>query len=146
MSEELLLPRPDDDSAPFWEGCARGELWVQRCTYCATLRFPPRPMCFACTSLEHDWAPLVGHGTIWSFAVVHPPVLPAYQEFTPYPVVVVQLAEDSRLRMVGNVVARPGAAINSLPLDALEIGLPVTATFDATNDPEIGMPRWLPAS
>jgi uncharacterized protein len=144
VSDELLLPQPDEDTEPFWTWCARGELRVQRCAACGTLRFPPRPMCFSCTSLDHDWEPLSGHGTIWSFAVAHPPVLPAYQQFAPYPVVVVQLAEQESLRMVGNVVAGPGAAINSVDPATLEIGLPVEVDLETTGDPEIGMPRWIP--
>ena len=31
MSDELLLPPIDEENEPFWDGCRRGELRVQRC-------------------------------------------------------------------------------------------------------------------
>ena len=79
---------------------------------------------------------------IWSFVVVHPPVLPAYAELSPYPVVVVELDEDPALRMVGNVVATPDGPINEVDPASLRIGLPVEVAFA-----EVGgmtLPRWIP--
>ncbi len=37
-----------------------GELRIQRCKECQTLRHPPRPMCGKCQSIEWDWADLEG--------------------------------------------------------------------------------------
>jgi uncharacterized protein len=142
MSDERLLPELDDDSRPFWEGAARGELLVQGCADCGRLRVPPRPMCPACRSMEAEWRPVSGRGRIWSFAVVHPPVLPAYAALTPYPVVVVELDEDPTLRMVANVVPEPGAPINAVDPDSLHIGAPLHVTFEHV-DEEIALPRWV---
>src|SRR4029077_1441482 len=115
MPSEFVLPDiEDDDSAEFWQGTSRGELLVQTCADCGQRRIPPRPMCFRCRSIEHRWEPLSGRGTIWSFVVAHPPLLPAYQELAPYNVIVVTLDEDPGLRMVGNLVARPDAPINEI--------------------------------
>ena len=36
------------DTAFFWAGTAVGELRVQRCDGCGTLRHPPGPMCPSC--------------------------------------------------------------------------------------------------
>src|SRR5438093_4815158 len=103
MEAEFLLPDPeDDDAAPFWQGTARGELLVQACADCGLRRMPPRPMCFACRSLRHTWTATSGRGTIWSFVVVHPPLLPAYERLAPYNVVTVALDENPSLRFVGN--------------------------------------------
>jgi uncharacterized OB-fold protein len=78
MENRFLLPDPHDpDAMPFWEGTARGELLVQACTVCGQRRIPPRPMCFVCRALSHAWHKVSGRGTIWSFVVAHPPLLPA---------------------------------------------------------------------
>lgn len=139
---DLLIPAPNPDTAGFWEACERGELVVQACEDCGHLRFPPRPMCPRCRSQARRWHVTSGRGTIWSFAVVHPPVLPAYSPFVPYPVAVVELADCPGLRMVGNVVAQPGTALNSVDPSELAIGTDVQVTFEAqpAGPP---MPRWV---
>jgi len=141
METTRLLPDEDEHSAPFWEACREERLLIQRCDDCGRLRFPPRPMCPDCNSLEHSWVDAAGTGTIWSWVVVHPPVLPAYNAFAPYPVIVVELDEDPTLRMVGNVIAEPGAAINSVAPGDLAIGARVRVAFEDLED--VTLPRWV---
>ncbi|MFI8300142.1 Zn-ribbon domain-containing OB-fold protein [Streptomyces nigra] len=133
----MLSPVTDADGAPFWEYAARGELRVQTCGACAEPRFPPRPCCPHCQSFASEWRLVSGHGRIWSYVVPHPPLLPDYAELAPYNVVVVALADAPRIRLVGNVVAGPGAALNSVPPELIRIGARVRAVFDGT-----GLPRW----
>ncbi|MFE1461500.1 Zn-ribbon domain-containing OB-fold protein [Streptomyces nigra] len=133
----MLSPVTDADGAPFWEYAARGELRVQTCGACAEPRFPPRPCCPHCQSFASEWRLLSGHGRIWSYVVPHPPLLPDYAELAPYNVVVVALTDAPRIRLVGNVVAGPGAALNSVPPELIRIGARVRAVFDGT-----GLPRW----
>jgi uncharacterized protein len=142
MQEGFLLPELDDDSAGFWEGTADGELRVQACTGCGRLRFPPRPMCPSCQSLAWRWQAMSGRGAVWSYVVAHPPLLPAYAEFAPYPVVVVELEEDPSIRMVGNVIAEPGGPINGVEPADLRIGAPVTVTFEEIAE-GVTLPRWI---
>ena len=127
------LPVPDDESRPFWEGCKRRELLVQRCAACGRLRFPPRGLCPGCQSDRCDWVRASGRGTIYSRTVVHPPVLPAFRERVPFAVVLVELAEDPRLRLLGNVA---GAAP-----DEVRIGRAVEVDFEDVSD-ELALPRW----
>lgn len=144
MEAELLLPDvEDEDSAPFWAAAARGELVVQRCSGCGTRRMPPRPMCPSCRSLAHDWEPLAGRGTIWSFVVPHPPLLPAYAALAPYNVVAVALEEDPHLRLVGNLVARPDGPINEVDPATIRIGEAVRVVFQRVED--VHLPRWMRA-
>lgn len=145
----FLLPALDADSSGFWEGCASGELRVQRCAACGHRQFPPRQECPACRSFDLGWEVVSGKGRIWSFVVAHPPLLPAYAEFAPYPVVVVELDEDPALRMVGNLVTGPGEAINSVDPATIEIGHPVTVVFEPIGDPDgdqVALPRWIPTA
>ncbi|MEU6915307.1 Zn-ribbon domain-containing OB-fold protein [Streptomyces olindensis] len=133
----MLRPVTDTDGAPFWTYAARGELRVQACADCGELRFPPRPCCPHCQSFASDWRRMSGQGRVWSYVVAHPPLLPDYAALAPYDVVVVELAEAPRIRLVGNLVAEPGAAIGSLPAERLRIGARVRVVFDD------GMPRWV---
>jgi len=137
-SSTLLSPVPDEDGAPFWEYAARGELRVQACADCGEPRFPPRPCCPHCRSFASEWRPMSGKGRIWSYVVPHPPLLPAYAAQAPYNVIVVELAEAPRIRLVGNLVTGPDAPLNSVPPDRIRIGAKVQAVFDGD-----GMPRWV---
>jgi hypothetical protein len=140
----FLLPDLDDEiSAPFWAGTARGELLVQRCSQCGRTRMPPRPMCPTCRSLDHTWAPSSGRGTVWSFAVPHPPLLPAFAELAPYNVIIVALDEDPTIRFVGNLLATDGGEINEIAPATIEIGEPVRVTFARIDD--VTLPRWVRA-
>jgi uncharacterized protein len=142
MESGFLLPDlEDDDAAPFWQGTARGELLVQTCADCGLCRLPPRPMCPHCRSLHHTWKPLSGRGTIWSFVVVHPPLLPAYQSLAPYNVITVTLADDPALRLVGNLVARPDGPINKIDPSTIRIGESVRVVFQPVED--VHLPRWM---
>ena len=145
MADEFLTPWVDDDSEPFWAATASGELRMQACRSCRRLRFPPRPMCPWCRSLDCEWPLMSGLGTLWSFVIAHPPLLPAYAAVAPYNVVVVSLDEDPRLRLVGNLVSAPDGAfgVDHVPPSTIEIGAPVQAVFQ----PLVGdfvVPRWMP--
>lgn len=138
----FLLPDPEDpDSQPFWEGTAKGELRVQHCSECSRPRIPPRPMCPWCNALGHHWKPVSGAGTIWSFIIPHPPLLPAYAELAPYNVVVVTLDEDPSLRLVGNLVASESGPINEVDPKRIYIGEAVRVVFQQVGD--VWLPRWM---
>jgi uncharacterized OB-fold protein len=142
MEAVFLLPDLEDpDSAPFWAGTSRGELLVQRCASCGMRRVPPRPMCSGCRSLAIEWERMSGRGTIWSFVVAHPPLLPAYAELAPYNVVTVSLEEDPTLRFVGNLVARLDGPINEVDPATIQIGQAVRVVFQQVED--VHMPRWM---
>ena len=144
MAGEFLLPDlEDDDAAPFWSGTAHGALLVQACGRCGRRRIPPRPMCPACRSVEKRWDTLSGRGTIWSFVIAHPPLLPAYQALAPYNVITVALAEDPALRLVGNLVAHPDGPINEVDPATIRIGTPVRVVFQPVED--VFLPRWVRA-
>ncbi|WP_405804161.1 Zn-ribbon domain-containing OB-fold protein [Streptomyces sp. NBC_01187] len=141
----LLLPVQDEDGAPFWTYTARGELRVQACGECGQRRFPPRPCCPHCQSFGVEWHRMSGRGRIWSYVVAHPPLLPAYAEQAPYNAVVVELADEPRIRMVGNLVAAPDASLDSLDPAKLRIGAPVKAVFHEMGEGEdrVTVPRWM---
>ncbi|MFN2543068.1 MAG: OB-fold domain-containing protein [Actinomycetota bacterium] len=124
-------PRPamNQDTAFFWEGAQRGELLIQRCSSCGTLRHPPRPACPSCRSLEWDTQRASGRGTVHSYVVHHHPPVPGFEP--PYVVVLVELEEGTRL--VSNLVGvDPGE---------VSIGMPVEVTFERIDD-ELTLPLF----
>jgi uncharacterized OB-fold protein len=104
-----LRPRPSltPDTAWWWEALERGELLIQRCAPCGTLRHPPEPSCPRCGSLEWTTSRTGGAGTLHSFVVVHEPELPGFD--SPYVVALVDLAEG--VRLIANLVDAEAEAI-----------------------------------
>jgi uncharacterized OB-fold protein len=134
----------DEFSSEFWKGCLQGELRVQACGSCGRLRFPPRPMCPWCNSLEREWRTTGGTGTVWSYVVPHPPLLPAFMPVAPYNVVVVAIDEDPMVRFVGNLVTSADGLINEIDPATITIGEPVRVVFQQVAE-DIALPRWVRA-
>lgn len=140
--DEWLLPPVDDLSRPFFEGALAGELRIPCCPETGRLFFPPRAASPFAPHRAHGWKTVSGRGTIWSFVVAHPPLLPAWAERAPYLVVAVALDEEPTVRLVGNLVAEPGGAIGALGPDDVAIGAPVRVVFEPLS-PEIALARWV---
>lgn len=127
-----LQPAKGLDTLFFWEGADEGELRIQRCADCGTLRHPPGPMCPACHSVNRDYVVASGRGEVHSYVVHHHPPVPG--RTTPFVVAVVELPEG--VRVVGNVIGcSPGE---------VRIGMPVELTFQKMDD-ELTLPQWRPA-
>jgi uncharacterized OB-fold protein len=123
-------PRPvlDDDNAPFWLGCREHRLMLQRCESCDAWQFPPRSRCRSCRSSDVSWQQASGRGTVASYTICHPPVLPAYADRVPYNVIVVRLDEGPHL--VSNLLdAEPS------------VDLPVQVKFVQVDD-ELTLPQF----
>jgi uncharacterized OB-fold protein len=98
-------------------------------------------MCPKCQSISVTWIPTSGRGTIWSFIVPHPPLLPAYAELAPYNAIVVALDEDPTIRFVGNLVTSEDGLINEIDPATIVIGEAVRVAFQPVED--IALPRWI---
>ena len=134
----MLDPVIDSDGAPFWGYARQGELRVQACADCGELRFPPRPCCPHCQSFGSEWREVAGQGRIWSYVVPHPPLLPDYADQAPYNVIVVELTDAPRIRLVGNLVTEAGARLDSVPAGRIRIGARVQVVFTGE-----GLPQWV---
>ena len=124
MSDDTLLPHIDEINAPFWEGARQGELRVQCCRDTGKLIFPPRTTSPWGDHLPPEWTCVSGTGRIWSFAIPHPPLLPAFADYAPYNVVLVQLEEGPMV--YSNLVG--------VPNDEIRPDIPVEALFDDVTD------------
>jgi uncharacterized OB-fold protein len=132
----------DAHSAPFFEGCRKGELRVQQCSATSRLIFPPRPLSPWAPHAKPSWTRVSGRGTIWSFVVPHPPLLPPFDALAPYNVILVALDEDPAVRLVGNLLPAEGAGIGDIDPAAIRIGARVRVVFERVTD-EITLPRWV---
>ncbi|MFT4519852.1 MAG: putative OB-fold protein [Halioglobus sp.] len=144
MSENALLPHIDEVNAPFWEGCREGVLRLQYCPETQRLIFPPRPLNPWSPRVKPQWREVIGLGTIWSVIEPHAPLMMNFTELAPYNAIVVALDEDPTIRMVGNLVAQAGGAINAIAASDIEIGTAVQLVFESIND-DITLPRWIVA-
>ncbi len=134
-----LRPAINRDSQFFWDGVQAGELRIQKCADCGTLRHPPGPMCPACHSLERTYVVASGRGEVYSYVVHHHPPVPG--RTTPFVVAVVELPEG--VRVVGNILGVDPAEVR--------IGMPVELGFqevgsggDIKYDDELTLPQWRP--
>jgi hypothetical protein len=91
-------------------------------------------MCPACGSLAHEWARASGRARLVSWVIVHPPVLPAWKDRVPFPVLLVECEEGVRT-MGGLVVAGP---------EALSMDMPLVVDFAPSPDGDL-VPQWRPA-
>jgi uncharacterized OB-fold protein len=128
---QMLRPVISHDTAFFWEGTAAGELRVQRCPSCATLRHPPGPMCPSCGDEKPDYVVASGRGEVFSFVVHHHPKVPG--KTLPFVVALVELEEG--VRMLGELVDVDPADV--------AIGMPVEVALTRIDD-ELTMPYWRP--
>ena len=126
-------PRPslNRDVSFFWEGAAKGQLLIQRCSDCQTLRHPPGPGCPKCSSMEWQPAVMSGKGEIYSFVRHHHPAIAPFEPG--HPVILVQLDEGPRL--ISELVEDdPGAG-------QIKIGMRVEVQFDEVEE-GFTMPRF----
>lgn len=59
------------NDVPMWESIEEGALKLQVCCDCGHCRYPPAPICPDCLSMEDEWRPVSGTGTVMSWVVFH---------------------------------------------------------------------------
>ena len=128
------LPKPDQDSAVYWEAARRHELLLQQCSSCQRFRFYPRSICPHCFSDAFEWRRSSGRGTVYSYTVIHRPPFPAFRDKVPYVLALIELNED--VRMMSNIVDCEPSTV--------EIGMPVEVTFEDITE-EITLPQFKPS-
>jgi len=126
-------PRPDVDDpivAGYWAATREGRLVVPRSTVCGYQLWPPEEVCPNCLQPGFEWQEVEPRGTLWSYAVYHRALDPAFADDVPYAVGLVEL--ESGVKMYG---------IMRADLDALRVGAPVEAVFERLDD-EVTFVRW----
>jgi len=121
-------PRPaiTADNEFYFEGLRAGELRIQRCIDCGTLRHTPLPGCNQCQSLNWDYVVASGKGVVYSMVVNHYPQVAAFDY--PLPIGLIELDEGTRL--VANLAG---------DASTWAIGQRVVATIEQLDD-ELALP------
>jgi uncharacterized OB-fold protein len=110
------VPVPTPETQPYWDGCAAGELRIQRCVDCGEPYFYPRPICPSCGSGSVEWFTASGRATLYSYVINHRPA-GGFEAEAPYAIAVVQLAEGPRMMSsIRDVPATPEALVLDMPL------------------------------
>lgn len=132
-----MRPVVSPDTRFFWEGMSAGELRIQRCADCGTLRHPPGPMCPACGGLQQrgsanpGYVVAAGTGTVFSYVVHHHPPVPGKR----LPLVIALVELDEGVRVLGEMTdVRP---------DQVRIGMPVQIEYLRIDD-DLTLPAWRP--
>ena len=117
-----MRPQPTmtADSEFFWKGAAEGKLLIEECAECGLLRHPPAPLCPECHSSRIEHREVSGRGHVASFIIVHHPPNPWFE--LPVAAGIIELEEG--VAVISN--------ISDVPLDEIEIGMPVHVFFEAT--------------
>lgn len=134
MSYEKPLPAIDNWNRRFWEATREHRLVAQACQECATVFFPPGPVCPHCLSSALEWRNLSGRGTVESWVVFHQLYYKGFKGDLPYNVAMIRLEEG--VRMLSNVIDTPN--------ESLHLDMAVEVVFEPATD-EIAMPKFRPS-
>jgi uncharacterized OB-fold protein len=127
------LPQPTAWSKPFWEGCKRHELLIQKCKDCRSLIFYPKLFCPKCLSTKFEWIKASGKGKVYTYTVVQSYPPSEFAGEVPYAVGVVILEEG--VRLMSNIVG--------CSPEAVKCDMPVEVVFDDVTE-EITLPKFKP--
>ena len=133
MSQTMRIRPPQGhDNSWWWEMAAAGQLGIQRCQHCQTLRHPPTPMCNQCHSTAWDTVASCGRGTVCSFTVLRYPEFPGYR----YPLIIVLIDLQEGTRIVSQLL--------DCEPDAVRFGMAVELRIH--EDPDgFKLPMFVPA-
>ena len=130
----------DHDTRARYRGWLEHTMLVDRCNACGTWHEPPGPVCPSCWSTDIEPTPISGDGTIHLAIYLHQgPRVPGVDYSTPYPVVVVELDEQTGLRMSSTVIGAPNEEIvigRRVQLDWIDRNGAPMPVFRLTDDPK----------
>lgn len=124
-------PTPSQFSAPYWEGCARGELRYQRCADCQLVIADAARVCWRCHGRDLRWEVSQGRGRLYSWTIVWRPQTPEFE--VPYAVALVDV--DEGFTIVSSIVG-------CTPEDLAE-GMELAVEFHPASD-ELLLPYFRP--
>ncbi len=134
MTKPKLLPPipvPDPDSVPFWEGLRNGKMMLCRCDDTGNWIHPPLERSRFTGGPVH-FEEVSGDGVIYSYTVVHQPLVPG--RIPPYVIAIIELAEQSGLRINAIVDAHPAE---------VRIGQPVRMNIVELGDSGFSVPEFV---
>jgi len=92
----------------------RYSLRAEVCNECGNTIFPPRDVCPYCAQQKQSWTNLSGRGEVYSYTTMYSAPT-AFEEYTPYTVALVKLAEGPLIT----------AQLTDVETEEISIGMPV---------------------
>jgi uncharacterized protein len=92
----------------------RYSLRAEVCNECGNTIFPPRDVCPYCAEEKQSWTNLSGRGEVYSYTTMYSAPA-AFEEYTPYTVALVKLAEGPLIT----------AQLTDVDTEDISIGMPV---------------------
>jgi len=92
----------------------RYSLRAEVCNECGNTIFPPRDVCPYCAEQKQTWTNLSGRGEVYSYTTMYSAPT-AFEEYTPYTVALVKLAEGPLIT----------AQLTDVDTEEVTIGMPV---------------------
>jgi uncharacterized OB-fold protein len=127
------LPAINEMNRYFWCGGADGRLHILCCGDCGLFIHPYVARCPKCRSSRVAPRAVSGRGRVASFTVNHQPWLAGVP--VPYVIALVELEEQSDIRLVSNLL--------TCPIEAVAAGMAVKVYFERRGD--IFLPLFEPA-
>jgi uncharacterized OB-fold protein len=128
------IPNPTPETAPYWQGCAEGELRLQHCEDCGHVQFPPRRLCSGCFSQAVLWRKAAGTGTLRSWSMVTSPADPAFAGEVPFMSALIELDEGPTMLSV----------VRNCAPESAHIGMRLEVEFEQRSE-QIAVPYFHPA-
>jgi uncharacterized OB-fold protein len=132
----LTEPYADERTQPFWDAARNEQLVAPKCAACGTFRMPPGRFCANCLSMDLEYEPLAGTGTVFTFIIVRHPLSPRASDYVPYMPAAIDADGAPGMRFISNVV-------ECEPED-VKIGMKVKVVWNHVND-SLTLPFWAPA-
>lgn len=109
--QRISIPDDDSEYRGYFEAAREHRLVLKKCLDCGLLRGEPGPACPWCPSRRWEWQTVSGKGAIYSYQIAAHSVLPGFQDWTPFAIVLVELDEqrgqpapDDGLRITANLL------------------------------------------
>ena len=129
------VPSPEPLTEFFWKGVAEHELRILRCDACGFYVHWPRPVCNNCLATSLTPAQVSGDATLATWTFPSQPFDPYYQTHIPYALAVVELVEQTGLKMVTDLV--------DYDKPSLRVDMPLRVTFREVA-PRLTLPLFAP--
>jgi uncharacterized protein len=126
----------DDRTQPFWDAAKREQLVAPKCANCGTFRMPPSRFCTNCLSMDLEYEPLTGTGTVFTFIIVRHPLNPMAADYVPFMPAAIDADGAPGMRFISNVV-------DCEPED-VHVGMKVKVVWNHVSD-TLTLPYWAPA-
>ena len=138
----------DHENLDYFAYCAKHDFRLQRCASCKLFRYPPSTACPWCAELGSEWVSVEGRGTVHSYTEIHHAIQPAFKQYTPYLVLLVELdaqggkpTKEEGLRVIGNLTRSDGVLAPKSEVERVGIGTRVRMVFtDIASG--LALPQW----